>query len=927
MFDFLFGKKTKKEHKKEEPVHDILMHQSPDRRLLPHMPGKHRSGKSRRAISDDEVKKYPYLKFFNGEDANVRYDVRYPVTISVGNSVTSYSGYASDISITGMKLHTSLDAAEEIALNHIVTLAFEIEPGTVPEGLEMKVKTTAHAAWPNQEVVQQKLADVRAGKLSSDTEFIFGMQFEHNLLEYSNRHHARSELMMACFLLFAICLGVVLMRTESVIYFKFNKYLYLYSIIASTFLLTKYAFGFFYKPVPVDQHYTPGVTIIVPCFNEETWIRQTILNAMDQYYPQDKLEVIVVDDCSADHSANVIRETISDIIEQEGPEVAARISYILQPVNKGKRDALALGAQHAQHELLVFVDSDSFLNPYAIINLVQPFKDEQVGGVSGRTDVANTYTNSLTKMQSVRYYIAFRVMKAAEGLFDAVSCLSGPLSCYRKDLVLKYSDAWLNQKFLGQRATFGDDRSMTNFILRHNRTDYQDTAICYTIVPNDYDVFLKQQMRWKRSWLRESLIAGSFMWKKEPFAAISFYMGLLVPIVAPFIVCYNLLYIPITHRVFPTSFVIGMILMAMLMSACQSLLRRSTTWLYGIWFCIYYELVLLWQMPIAWFTFWKSTWGTRMTPADLAEQARKLKVKLMDKPKVAGPAEQVAATDEQMSTGESVTEQIVVAKQAEVLLASEVQEKVVAVPTQEAPEEKAVALSVQAEVKQDQAVPAVHGAVEETVAAEKSGEAVAESAKPETPATKAEAASVGEIAKAVQISEEKPVTEKAVEQTATAMQVAKVQPVTEQVAGQKATETKVAEEKSVADKITPDKTEKPAAGNVTKEIFSPEAAHYIDTQRIAQTLNNVQSAPLTEELRREQDALIELIRENQRQVAELHKLMEQRIELEKMRIAAYENTLAAERENAIAAERRNALHAKKDNSSPNAAGNREVDEP
>jgi hypothetical protein len=53
------------------------------------------------------------------------------------------------------------------------------------------------------------------------------MQFEHNLLEYSNRHHARSELMMACFLLFAICLGVVLMRTESVIYFSLiNTFIY-----------------------------------------------------------------------------------------------------------------------------------------------------------------------------------------------------------------------------------------------------------------------------------------------------------------------------------------------------------------------------------------------------------------------------------------------------------------------------------------------------------------------------------------------------------------------------------------------------------------------------------------------------------------------------------------------------------------------------
>ena len=867
MFDFLSGKKTKNEYEKEEPVHDILMHQSPDRRLLPHMPGKHRSGKSRRAISDEEVKKYPYLKFFNGEDANVRYDVRYPVKISVSNKAGSYSGYASDISITGMKLHVSKDAAEAIALKKVVTLSFEIEPGTVPEGLEMKVKTAAHAAWPNEEVVQQKLADVRSGKLSSDTEFIFGMQFEHNLLEYSNRHHARSELMMATFLLFIICLGVLLMRTESVIYFKFNKYLYLYSIIASTFLLTKYAFGFFYKPVPADESYTPGVTIIVPCFNEETWIRQTILNAMDQYYPQDKLEVIVVDDCSTDNSAKVIRETIQDIIDQEGSEVASRISYILQPVNKGKREALALGAKHAQHELLVFVDSDSFLNPYAIINLVQPFKDEQVGGVSGRTDVANTYTNSLTKMQSVRYYIAFRVMKAAEGLFDAVSCLSGPLSCYRKDLVLKYSDDWLNQKFLGQRATFGDDRAMTNMILRHNRTDYQDTAICYTIVPNDYDVFLKQQMRWKRSWLRESLIAGSFMWKKEPFAAISFYMGLLVPIIAPVIVCYNLLYIPITHRVFPTAFIIGMLLMALLMSACQALLRRSTTWLYGIWFCLYYEMVLLWQMPIAWFTFWKSTWGTRMTPADLEEQERKRKARLSDEPIVAGPAEQVVLNEVVQETAEKPA---------------------VAVK----PEEAVTAM----------AATAVVTAGINVAAKEEPVSVVTE--KPEYSVDSSAGELVGQEAKESVIPEIKSATDKA--------------------AAEETAVTQATEKKPAADDIA-DQTV--IAAKRVREIFSPDAAPYLDTQHLSQTLGEVHSMPLSEEIRREQDALIELIRENQRQVAELHRLMEQRIELEKMRISAYESTLAAERKNHNAAEQRNALHDQREKSSQSIAPGQEVDEP
>jgi hyaluronan synthase len=214
-------------------------------------------------------------------------------------------------------------------------------------------------------------------------------------------------------------------------------------------------------------------------------------------------------------------------------------------------------------------------------------------------------------------------MKAAEAYFDAVTCLSGPLACYRKDLVMENMDAWLNQTFLGQRATFGDDRSMTNFILRNHRTNYQDTAICSTIVPNSYEVFLKQQMRWKRSWLRESINAGKFMWKKEPFMSICFYIGVLVPIIAPIIVLYNLVYVPFVYRVFPTTFILGMLLMALMMSLAQKILRKSSTWLYGLWFCLYYEAVLLWQMPIAWVTFWKANWGTRPTPADVEEEEKK----------------------------------------------------------------------------------------------------------------------------------------------------------------------------------------------------------------------------------------------------------------------------------------------------------------
>jgi len=592
---------------------EILFEEKQDRRLLSHVPdatGK-RSNYSRRGAVDT-LRTEDYAQYEQDAKNGQRYLVDYPVTIHLSNGFVM-EARAVDISTTGILVQIPTADGQEPSFDKDVKLTFEIVPGSLPEGYEMKVK---------------KLPALVARKFRKDTgEILFGIEFKITLAEYAAKNRRDYRLWTATFFLAVIAFIIVLMRAESVIYFKFNRWLYLYSIIAAMFLLTRYLFATFYRPVRIDPNYTPGVSIIIPCFEEEEWIQRTVHSCINQDYPVDKLEVIVVDDCSKDRSAERVEEIIAKLKEADTGDhayrVAERIRFFRQSANLGKRDAMARGAREAKHELLVFVDSDSFLDPFAVRNIVQPFKDKEMGGVSGRTDVANTYTNALTKMQAVRYSIAFRVMKAAEGYFDAATCLSGPLSCYRRDLVLKYMDAWLNQRFLGQKATFGDDRSMTNFILRHNRTTYQDSAVCMTIVPRSYKVFLRQQMRWKRSWLRESLIASRFMWKKEPFMALSFYMGVLVPIAAPVIVLYNLFYVPIMHRVFPTNFIIGMLMMSLLMSMAQLFIRRSTTWIYALWFCLYYEAVLLWQMPVAWVTFWKTTWGTRMTAADVEEQKRK----------------------------------------------------------------------------------------------------------------------------------------------------------------------------------------------------------------------------------------------------------------------------------------------------------------
>lgn len=613
-----FLDRINKKKKRIRNHEDVLLHEQNDRRLMPDVPsldGERKLMDRRGDLSGMLEGGMTFEQISKKRKQGIRYLNSYEVAVTVYNNKggkKQFRGQSRDVSFGGLGLVVTSAEKESIKEAQKVRLKFHVEPGSLPEGYEMNVNIYA------KPVRHVRLADGM---------WLVGFEFAQDLSDYAKRRKDRYMLTMSSLMLFFISAFIMLMRSESIIYFKFNKWLYLYSIITAFFLMSRYLFGALYRPKKVNPDFTPGVTVIIPCFNEEKWIQRTIQSCINQNYPPDKLEVIVVDDRSTDGSVEQIKDIIERLkrAEDERFHISERISYIVQPQNAGKREALAAGVKVAKHEYVVFVDSDSFLDPFAVRNLVQPFQDPKMGGVTGRTDVANTYTNSLTKIQSVRYYIAFRIMKAAESYFDCVTCLSGPLSCYKKELVEEYLDQWLNQKFFGQKATFGDDRALTNLMLRNHRTYYQDTAVCSTIVPNDNKVFLKQQMRWKRSWLRESFTAGTFIWRKEPFAAVFFYVGLCVPILAPVVVIYNLLYVPITTYAFPTTFMVGMLMMAMMMSSAQMFLRKSTTWIFGFLFCLYYEAVLLWQMPIAVLTFWKSTWGTRMTTNDVEAEAKKKK--------------------------------------------------------------------------------------------------------------------------------------------------------------------------------------------------------------------------------------------------------------------------------------------------------------
>lgn len=395
--------------------------------------------------------------------------------------------------------------------------------------------------------------------------------------------------------------NVILLKHGNLSYFWYQPVINSYGLIVSIYILSRIAIAIFYRPPP-ENGLTPTVTVIIACKDEENSIGQTIRAIYESDYDLSKIEVIAVDDGSTDG-------TLAEMQREQATH--PNLKVVSFGKNLGKRHAMAAGARAATGEILVYVDSDSFLAKNGLRKIVRGFADPEVGAVCGHAHVQNANRNLLTRMQEVRYHAAFRVVKAAESVFSAVTCCSGCFAAYRRAYVMEVLDDWLNQTFLGTEATFGDDRSLTNSLLRHYRILYDSEAICTTIVPEKLRVFFRQQARWKKSWIRESLRASCFMWQKHPMAAISFYLGVVFPFVAPIVVLHAIFLPLLSMGTFSYLYIYGAILMAALYGLIYLARFRSSMWVYGMLFSLFYMLVLVWQTYYALVTVRRNHWGTR----------------------------------------------------------------------------------------------------------------------------------------------------------------------------------------------------------------------------------------------------------------------------------------------------------------------------
>jgi cellulose synthase/poly-beta-1,6-N-acetylglucosamine synthase-like glycosyltransferase len=244
----------------------------------------------------------------------------------------------------------------------------------------------------------------------------------------------------------------------------------------------------------------PGVSVLVPAFNEAGRIEKALEAMLATDYPS--LEVIVVDDGSSD-------DTFRRAARFAGAHGGKRVK-VLRKENGGKWSALNLAFHHASGELVVCVDADSQIAPDSLKLLARHFDDVALGGCCGQVAVRNAGT-LIARLQALEYHLLNGLLRQAQSAFATVLVAPGPLAMFRRSVLEDVWKTWGTAQVLPVTAperrvygpweddTFAEDADLTlNVLLTGHGVIYEPQAISRTSVPEWTFPLLNQRYRWTR---------------------------------------------------------------------------------------------------------------------------------------------------------------------------------------------------------------------------------------------------------------------------------------------------------------------------------------------------------------------------------------------------------------------------------------------
>lgn len=445
-------------------------------------------------------------------------------------------------------------------------------------------------------------------KIVSDTYTLLFPKYEKIFLKIFTEFFYRLSLFSLGLFVFGF---IVLLKAKTATEFYKEPFLLIYTVFVTSFELSRLMGAIMYKKVfrhifyQNYKKYEPTVSFVIPCKNEEKSISKTIAKCFSSDYPEYKLEVIVINDGSTDNTRQVLKRCKKKYKE---------LIVIDWEKNKGKRHGMAAGIRIARGEIIIQLDSDSYIDPKTFKHIIAPFINPKIGAVCAHSDPENSDENILTKMQAAYYFMSFRILKAAESTFLSVFCCSGCSSAYRKEIIFPILDEWLDEKFLGLPVTWGDDRALTNWVIKQGyKTIYTNDAQAYTICPNNWKTFFKQQVRWKKGWFVNSVFACKFIFKKEPFVALTYFFPLIfVTLITPLMATKALIYNPFFKGLSPIYYILGVFLVASLITVYYRLVSpKNKYWPYMFVWSAINMIFLSFILFYALFRLRDRSWSTR----------------------------------------------------------------------------------------------------------------------------------------------------------------------------------------------------------------------------------------------------------------------------------------------------------------------------
>jgi len=228
--------------------------------------------------------------------------------------------------------------------------------------------------------------------------------------------------------------------------------------------------------------YNPLVSVVIPAWNEEVGVTNSINSLIKNTYQN--IEVIVVDDGSQDKTSQVVKATINS-----NPNKNISIK-LFQKENGGKGSALSFGIEKANGEIIVTMDADSAYEKHAIERIVEYFKDPEIDAIVGNVKVSENET-LVGSIQKLEYLFGF-YFKRAHAVMGAEYIFGGACAAFRKSTTFdKYG------LFDTTNKTEDIEMSMRLRFFGINCT-YAENVLCYTEGASSILGLVNQRLRWKK---------------------------------------------------------------------------------------------------------------------------------------------------------------------------------------------------------------------------------------------------------------------------------------------------------------------------------------------------------------------------------------------------------------------------------------------